>query len=264
MTKTKYLLYAFKCKQNKLYSYWYKTDNKYFKEKRPPKSILGKNIDEVDAIDDENIILNPWNEWNSNNIQKIITDSGVCINYLKSTDNDFIQKQEDLKLLELYSNLVDNFDISKSFGFNTVKKWHKEIFSSIYPFAGELRSVDMSKGNGSEAWIWRVDFLNGIPELNELIKEVTKKRYKDINAITQDLSKLISDFLFIHPFREGNGRISRVLCDIILAKNGSPMIGLKLKKEDNYIQRVHSGYECNYEPMKELLKMKIEEEIMSE
>ncbi|MEA2091977.1 MAG: type ISP restriction/modification enzyme, partial [Campylobacterota bacterium] len=46
--------------------------------------------------------------------------------------------------LELYSDLVDNFDISKSFGFNTVKKWHKAVFSSIYPFAGELRSVDMS------------------------------------------------------------------------------------------------------------------------
>ncbi|MDK9694172.1 MAG: Fic family protein, partial [Sulfurimonas sp.] len=77
-------------------------------------------------------------------------------------------------------------------------------------------------------------------------------------------SKLISDFLFIHPFREGNGRISRLVCDIILAKNGFPMIGLKLKKEDNYIQKVHSGYECNYEPMQKLLKDKIEEEIMSE
>ena len=41
------------------------------------------------------------------------------------------------------------------------------------------------------------------------------------------------------------------------------MIGLNLKKSDNYIQRVHEGYECNYEPMKELLQMKIEEELES-
>ena len=264
MTKTKYLLYAFKCKQNKRYSYWYETDLRFFQEKKPTLATLKKYPKEIESISKESAIVNPWKEWDSNDIQKITTRNGVCLNYLKSTDNDYIQKQEDLKLLELYSYLVDNFDISRSFGFNTVKRWHKEVFSSIYPFAGELRSVEMAKGNGVDAWTWRIDFLNAIPDLNEFIKEVTKKSYEDIDSITQDLSKLLSDFLFIHPFREGNGRISRVLCDIILAKNDFPMIGLKLKKEDNYIQRVHSGYECNYEPMKELLKIKLEEEIMSE
>lgn len=264
MTKTKYLLYAFKCKENQKYSYWYETDFRFFQEKKPSLNILKKYPKEVESISDESIIINPWKEWESNNIQKIIAKNGVCINYLKSTDNDFIQKWEDLKLLELYSYLVENFDISKSFGFNTVKKWHKEVFSSIYPFAGELRSVEMSKGDDVEAWTWRLDFLQAIPELTKLMKEVTKRTYEDVDTITHDLSKLISDFLFIHPFREGNGRISRLICDIILAKNGFPMIGLKLKKEDNYIKRVHSGYECDYETMKELLKMKIEEEIMSE
>ena len=39
------------------------------------------------------------------------------------------------------------------------------------------------------------------------------------------------------------------------------MIGLKLKKGDNYIQKVHAGYEMDYEPLAELLEQKIEEEI---
>jgi len=264
MTKTKYLLYAFKSKQNQQYNYWYETDKKYFKEKKPSISVLKKNTREIIFIGKENTITNPWMSWDSNDIQKITAKSGVCINYLKSTDNDYIQKQEDLKLLELYSYLVDNFDISRTFGFKTIRRWHKEVFSSIYPFAGKLRSVEMAKGNGVDAWTWRVDFLNAIPELNEYIKEVSNKRYEDIDTIAYDLSKLISDFLFIHPFREGNGRISRILCDIILAKNNLPMIGLKLKKEDKYIEKVHSGYECDYEPMKELLKIKIEEEITNE
>lgn len=47
ITKTKYLLYAFKCKQKKRYYYWYETDNKYFKAKKPPKSILDKIINEI-------------------------------------------------------------------------------------------------------------------------------------------------------------------------------------------------------------------------
>lgn len=122
----------------------------------------------------------------------------------------------------------------------------------------------MTKGSGEEAWIWRLEFLYGLDEFDSFLKYVSQKEYEELDDIIEDLSKLISDFLFIHPFREGNGRLSRLLCDIILAKNGFPMIGLKLKKSDNYIQRVHAGYQCDYEPMKELLKIKIEEELMNE
>ncbi len=264
MTKTKYLLYAFKQYENDKYIYWYEADSKYFRQTKTPKHILDKNENEVDDLEANTILENPWLEWASNDIQKIITKDGVCINYLKSTDDVYITKQEDLKLLEVYSYLVENFDISKSFGMDTIRKWHKMIFKSIYPFAGELRTVSMSKGSGSEAWEWRLDFLRGLPDFDKFLKEVSLKEYEDIDNIIDDLSKLISDFLFIHPFREGNGRLSRLICDIILAKNGLPMIGLKLKSSDNYIQRVHAGYECDYEPMKELLKLKIEEEIMSE
>lgn len=259
MTKTKYLLYAFRIKKGKNYQYFYESDSKYFKENKPVQSVLNKNTNEVDTLDDKDIIENPWINWDSKNIQTITTKDGVCTNYLKSTNQDLIQKQEDLKLLELYSYLVENFDISKSFDFNTIKKWHKEVFGVIYPFAGELRTVEMSKGIKDEAWVWRREFLNAIPQLNELIVRITSTEYKNIDTITLDLSQLISEFLFIHPFREGNGRISRLVCDIILAKNGLPMIGLKLKSGDNYIEKVHQGYDCNYEPMKELLKSKIQE-----
>jgi len=263
MTKTKYLLYAFKLKKGKNYQYWYESDSKYFKEKKPSISVLNHNIDERNGLDDEEIINNPWINWDSKNIQTITTKQGVCINYLKSTNQDLIQKKEDLKLLELYSYLVDNFDISKPFGFDTIQKWHKDIFETIYPFAGDLRTVVMSKGGGIEAWEWRLEFLEAVPQFNDLIIEITSKEYDDIDKITYDLSRLISEFLFIHPFREGNGRLSRLVCDIILAKNGFPMIGLNLKNGDNYIEKVHQGYECNYEPMKELLKLKIME-LMSE
>src|SRR3989339_1263591 len=261
MIKSKYLLYAFKTTHNTPTQYWYETDTRYFKSTKPPKNILENTNLECDGLSSENIISNPWKQWDSNDIQKIMTSNGVCINYLKSTDSDLIQKHEDLKLLELYSDLVVNFDISRSFGFNSVKKWHKRVFESIYLFAGELRTVEMSKGDCLEAWTWRLEFLNGLLDLNILIKEVSKKRYEDIESITADLSRLLSEFLFIHPFREGNGRISRLLGDIILAKNGLPMIGLNLKSGDNYIQKVHEGYNCNYEPLQQLLIDKIEEEI---
>ena len=92
---------------------------------------------------------------------------------------------------------------------------------------------------------------------------MTSTEYDNIDTISEDLAQIMSDFLFIHPFREGNGRLSRLIGDIILAKNGFPMIGLNLKESDNYLEKVHQGYQCDYEPMKELLKSKIEDELMN-
>ena len=44
------------------------------------------------------------------------------------------------------------------------------IFDTIYPFAGELRTVTMSKGTGSEAWVWRLDFLNGLDDFDKFLQ----------------------------------------------------------------------------------------------
>ena len=261
MIKTKYLLYSFKSQKNSKIHYWYKTDNKYFESQKPPNTIL-KTIDtEAPYPDTQNIIENPWLEWEYDDIQKIITAGGVCINYMAITDSDIVQRAEDLRLLEVYDDIVCNFDISIIFGFDMVQQWHKDIFQNIYPFAGDIRTVEMSKGEDDEHWVWRMEFLKALPQLDKQIKKVVKSEYKDVKSIAYDLSMMLSEFLFIHPFREGNGRISRLLSDVILAKNGFPMVGLNLKKGDNYIQRVHSGYEMNYEPLAELLEQKIEEEI---
>lgn len=261
MIKSKYLLYFFKSVENGKYHYWYKTDDKYFKAEKPPVDIL-KTIDkEAPYPDIQDIIENPWNDWQHDDIQRIISESDVCINYLATTDSDVVQKAEDLRLLEVYDEIVCNFDISQIFGFDMVQKWHQDIFKEIYPFAGEIRTVELSKGADDEHWVWRMEFLKAIPQLDEQIKTVVAKEYEDIKSIAYDLAGLLSEFLFIHPFREGNGRISRLLSDVILAKNGFPMIGLNLREGDNYIQRVHAGYEMDYEPLAKLLEQKIEETV---
>ena len=56
MTKTKYLLYAFKYQQDKKYTYWYETDNKFFQSTKPLKSILDKNPRKIDNLNSEDII----------------------------------------------------------------------------------------------------------------------------------------------------------------------------------------------------------------
>ncbi len=261
MNKSKYFLYSFKSQKDGKNHYWYKTDNKYFQAQKPPNNILRAVETKASHPDNENIIENPWQEWKQNDIQKITTAGGVCINYLATTDGNIVQRAEDLRLLEVYDKIVCSFDISIIFGFDMVQQWHKDIFHDIYPFAGDIRTVEMSKGGDGEHWVWKIEFLKALPQLDKQIKKVVESEYKDVKSIAYDLSVMLSEFLFIHPFREGNGRISRLLSDVILAKNGFPMVGLNLKKGDNYIQRVHAGYEMDYRPLAELLEQKIEVKI---
>jgi cell filamentation protein len=255
--KSKYLLFSHKTAHGRDFKYWYVTDKAFFEAEKPNYG-LAKLSDIWNRDIEKPIIENIWQNWETNDVQRIVSKTNeVCINYLATTDEKEIQKFEDLKLLELYDFLVHNFDISKAFGFKTVQEWHSQIFGELYPFAGELRSVEISKGIGVEEWTWRLEFLSGLPELDKKIKKASRTKYKNIDEIVGSLAEVISDFLFIHPFREGNGRVSRLIGDMILAKNGLPMIGLDLKSSDNYIEKVHEGYAKNYEPLAQLLKEKI-------
>ena len=186
---------------------------------------------------------------------------------LKSTDHYVIQEREDRNLLDLYTHLIRTLDIKKPFGIKEVRNWHHRLFKDIYPFAGQYRTVEMSKTTAGLPWIWRLEFLAGIPELDEQIKSSCILPHdmddrRDIHDLSIKLSKVICDFLFIHPFREGNGRISRLIGDMILAMNGFPLIGMNLKtKEDRYIRCIHDGYQKNYDPLAEVIEEKIIEMI---
>lgn len=216
----------------------------------------------MESPEKSQIIPNPWEAWHSDNAEQIVAKTtGQPVNFLASTDNQKIQKIEDKKLLELYSDIVEHFDISKRFGLAQVDRWHKRIFESIYHFAGKHRTVQLEKGSGDEHWVWQLSFLGEVPTLNEEIKRLSSRTYEDVNELCSELAELMSLFLLIHPYREGNGRISRLVNDVILAKNGLPFIGLELKAEDNYIQAVHSGYTGNVQPLKEIILRKLLEKI---
>jgi len=257
----KYYLYSHRSKIAKTCNYWYETDKAYFDAERPTPAILKHKPGKTSELPSP-IIANPWQNWNSDDIQKITSANGLPFNFLKTTDGDVVSEKEDIALLEAYHYLIDNFDISRSFGMTTVNKWHKMIFKEIFPFAGEYRTVEMSKDGGSEeAWTWRLDFLSGLPQLDADIKQVSKTDYTSLDALCADLAQIMADFLFIHPYREGNGRMSRLLNDILLAKNGFPMIGMDMKEKEDYIRRVQAGYTQDYEPLTELICEKVNEKI---
>jgi len=129
---------------------------------------------------------------------------GVLINKLGITNEEALNKAERMitsyKLAKLYLEPnCEKFDI------NEYLSIHKTLFGDIYPFAGEIRDENITKG---------IPFClpNYIyQELDRTLK-IAKKKAKTIDSrekLLVFITELSSDLNIIHPFREGNGRTER-------------------------------------------------------
>jgi cell filamentation protein len=133
---------------------------------------------------------------------------------------------------------------------------HKNSLGHLYSFAGKLRIVNMSKGNFAfppASFLpqamkdFEIEFLNPLKE-NSL----------DEIGLLKKLAHLHAELLFIHPFREGNGRTIRMFTNMIyLSKTGRELDFKILEYSlETYILAVQQAGSKQYDLMEELfLKM---------
>ena len=126
-----------------------------------------------------------------------------------------------------------------------IRQIHKIVFRNSKPFAGKLRKkgeevvVMDSKGNvvHEGAPQGRINYL-----LRELVDWYNKNKSKYPALV---LGAVIhNQFENIHPFRDGNGRVGRILLNNILIKNNLPPINIDLKNRAEYYQSL-KAYEFN-------------------
>jgi cell filamentation protein len=107
---------------------------------------------------------------------------------------------------------------------------HRLWLHPIYPWAGEFRSVDLSKGD------FRFANAAQIPRLmrefeREALARSTPCRTQEGAELARALAVVHAELILIHPFREGNGRLSRLLAMLMGLQAGlppldfSPMLG---------------------------------------
>ncbi len=126
-----------------------------------------------------------------------------------------ISKQKALDLFE--KNLLDTFEVGT---FTGLRKIHDYLFSDIYDFAGKLRTVNIAKGNFRFAPVMYLEAaLNNIDKMPQSTFDEIIEKYVEMNIA--------------HPFREGNGRSTRIWLDCILKKElGQVIDWSKVYKED--------------------------------
>lgn len=138
-----------------------------------------------------------------------------------TNSTDLAREEEKIskkKAKELFENgLLDKLDAGK---FSTLKAIHKYLFEDIYDFAGEIRTVNISKGNFRFA---------SLMYLNAALQNIDKMPQSTFDEIIEKYVEMN----IAHPFREGNGRSTRIWLDHILKTEiGHVVDWSKVDKED--------------------------------
>lgn len=159
----------------------------------------------------------------------------------------------------LYAELLLTTQLTEKTKFDVdyIKNIHFLALKDVYAFAGNFRTVNISKQGFMFSAARFLDqsmqeFQTEI--LNKLLNEYVKL---DSVLFIEDLARAHAELLYIHPFREGNGRTARVLLNLMLRKNGwEPLDFSKMNEElfQQYVIAVQSSAMKNYEPMKKVIE----------
>lgn len=92
---------------------------------------------------------------------------------------------------------------------------------------------------------------------SEILSNLPHK-YKTKDELVKDIAKVHVELLFIHPFREGNGRTARVLANIMCRKQGYEALKFQLITEKEfgaYVAAVQMAADKNYTKMEEMIRL---------
>lgn len=159
-------------------------------------------------------------------------------------EEERISKEKAVQLFE--KGLLDRMDAGT---FSSLRAIHKYLFEDIYAFAGELRKVNLSKGNFRFAPLMYLDAaLENIDKMPQSTFDEIIEKYVEMNIA--------------HPFREGNGRSTRIWLDCILkAEIGQVIDWSRVDKED-YLLAMERSPIKDIE-IKHLLRQALTDEISS-
>lgn len=151
------------------------------------------------------------------------------------------------KALEMFENRVlDSLEVGT---FSALKAIHKYLFDEIYDFAGELRTVNISKGNFRFAPVMYLKAaLENIDKMPQSTFDEIVEKYVEMNIA--------------HPFREGNGRSTRIWLDLMLKTELRKVVDWSKVDKEDYLLAMERSPIKDIE-IKHVLKAALTDEIDS-
>jgi cell filamentation protein len=177
-------------------------------------------------------------------------------NLLNLSNREEIDKAEFEGFLLAELSLTEELTSQTKFNIKYIKLIHKLSLGHLYSFAGKFRTINMSKGGflfpAAKFISQNMDNFE-----KEILLNLPAKYESDQNLI-KDIAKVHGEFLFIHPFRKGNGRTARVLANLTARKHGIKGLNFEKITENvfpEYVIAVQSVADRNYKPMEKIIKL---------
>ncbi len=132
-------------------------------------------------------------------------------------EEERISKKKALELFE--SGTLDSLEAGKTASLMAI---HKALFEDIYDFAGEIRTVNIAKGNFRFA---------PLMYLEAALENIDKMPQSDFDEIIEKYVEMN----IAHPFREGNGRATRIWLDCLLKKAIGKVVDWSQVDKEDYL-----------------------------
>ncbi len=159
-------------------------------------------------------------------------------------EEERISKKKALELFE--SGMLDTLEAGK---FSALKAIHKYLFDEIYDFAGEIRNVNIAKGNFRFAPLMYLETaLENIDKMPQSNFDEIVEKYVEMNIA--------------HPFREGNGRSMRIWLDLIFKTELKKVVDWSKVDKEDYLLAMERSPIRDIE-IKHILKSALTDEVNS-
>lgn len=174
----------------------------------------------------------------------------VLRNLVGITSPDDMDELELHLLGELYDEvLVQNLPV-RQLTVADLKHWHRLWLGNVYAWAGQERSVNLGKGGFQFA---TAGLLPG------LLRDIERKYLArwtpcgglGVDELVNAIAVTHVELIVIHPFREGNGRLSRLLADVMAVQAGHQPLDYSSweQRKPAYLGAIHAGFSGDYGPM---------------
>jgi cell filamentation protein len=167
---------------------------------------------------------------------KYTDKNGLLHNLANIKEERVLLAFESLKVTKRVEELFENPIIIKDS--NSLLKIHHHLFQDVYEWAGQVRTVNISKDgkpffNGERFYI-------GFQYIDTLISDYRKIKKSNKTELAKKLAEILDNVNYLHPFREGNGRTQREFLRLLALEKGLKL-NLNPPDDKNVFERYMKG-----------------------
>ncbi len=186
------------------------------------------------------------------------SNNEVLSNYLHITSKEKMEQLEALELQRAELELEELIERNRIFTAVDICNFHELWLGDVYPFAGKYRTVNMSKAGFLFAAPAHIPKLMDDFEDN-FLKKNTPCYETNLQRLAATLGVTHAELIIIHLFREGNGRLSRLLANLMAMQADLPQINYQRIDQtthpdgfETYIKAIHAAFSGDVQPIQEL------------